>query len=128
MPLLDEHQVVLPIPPPRPGLVGPCETDPEVELRVIEKEVRRGLEQLLAVEPVVVVAEGGDAVRPRLLHLPLHGRELRLVIVSIARYPGLLMAGVERRGTAHVGPVGEAIAPPKIVLRDPVQLRKVVRD
>ena len=87
------------------------------------------LEQAMSAEPVVVVAEAVDAVTSR--ERCLLGARLRHPQVVEAQIRGqarLFVAGELRSRARDVAPLGEALAPPGVVLRDRIELRQVERD
>ncbi len=74
----------------------------------------------------MVVAEAMDAVLAGEISLLLADfRKAQVVVAEVCGEMGLIVAGEERGGSRHVTPLGEARAPPLVVFRDRVVLRKV---
>ncbi len=48
-----------------------------------------------------------------------------VVVAELAGNVGLVVTGEERLGLGDVGPLGESLAPPLVVLGDGVELRKI---
>jgi hypothetical protein len=87
------------------------------------------MEEATAVEPVMVVAEAVDAVRARQLGLRRARLCVAQVVVSeIGGHMRLVVADEIRPRASHVGPFGEALAPPRIVFRGRMELREVKGD
>ena len=123
--LLHQHLALAAVPGAAPVLVGPGQAVGEVRLAAGADLLDRALQQPVAVEPVVVVAEAADAVLPR--QRRLRGARLgqaQVVEAELARQVRLVMALVERPRLGDVAPLGEALAPPGVVLRDRVELRQ----
>src|SRR3546814_5887740 len=79
--------------------------------------------------PVEIVAERRDAVAPRQLRLRVTRLgDAKVVEAEIGRQPRLLVTVEQRAGTGDVGPFGEALAPPGVVLRHRMVLRQVEGD
>ena len=88
--------------------------------------LERPRQHAAAAEIVVVDAEALDAVAARQHRLA--GQRVgvaQVVVAEIGRQMRLVMAGVARPRLHHVGPFGEAGAPPQVVLRRRVELRQV---
>src|SRR5687767_1763210 len=125
----DQDLRILPVPPSRPVLIGPAEAERKPRLSRRENLVHRSLEQPVAAEPVVVIAEAEDAVLLRKLGLCGAGFRQAQVVETEIRWEVRLMVSGELRARAYdVGPLGEALAPPPIILRDRVELGKVECD
>ena len=74
-------------------------------------------------EPVVVVDEARDAVLSGQVGLGRpHIGIPEVVVAQLAWDMGLVVPGIERAGRGHVRPLGEALAPPFVVLGDRVEL------
>ena len=99
-------------------------------MRALLKFRDRRLEQPLAAEPVEVEAEPAEPVQLGELGLPLHHAFVgeQIVVAEFSRFVGLIVTFELRRRRAHFGPLGEARAPPVVVLRDRMKLRQVKRD
>src|SRR5262249_52478095 len=84
------------------------------------------LQEPFAGKPVVPVAKSLDAVRSR--HLGLRGSRLRnsqIVEPEISGEMGLVVAGEERFRLGNISPFGEPRSPPKVILRNRMELREV---
>ena len=124
--LAHEDLARLGVPVPGPLLVGPAEGDGEVRRSRGQDLVDRPLEEALPVEPVVVVDEPGDAVGggQRGLGLADLG-DAQVVIPELTGDMGLVVAGEERPRFGDVGPLGEAGAPPFVVLGNGMELGEI---
>ena len=130
VPLFEEHLAVEAVPGPRPVLVGPTEAERKVRAAARQQSLHRLLEDPPAVEPIVVEAEAVDAVPAGQFGLPLeHGLVGQVVVADVGmRHARLLVAGEHRPGPPDVGPLGESLAPPGVVLGNAVELGQVHRD
>ena len=127
--LRHQDRVVAAVPAPRPVLVRPADAKREIGFAAAVHLVERTLEQAASVEPVVVVTEAMDTVAARERGL-LDARfgNAQVVEAEIRWKMGLVVPG-EQRSCAHdVAPLGEALAPPRVVLGNRVKLRQVERD
>src|SRR6185436_19940042 len=107
------------IPVPPPLLVYPADTEEKRSASSLDEIVQRPVEKAASVEPVVVVAERVDAVSSRQLELLIRRiGKAQIVVAERAWLPRLQVAGPERPGCRYVAPVGEAFAPPAVVLGD----------
>ena len=123
----DEDVLVGAVPAPGPVLVGPHQAERQLEPVVGEQRLQRPVQQPLAVEPVEVEHEALDAGLAGHRRLPAqHRGALQPVVAQVARDAGLVVAGEARQAARHVGPFGEALAPPLVVARHGVELRQVV--
>ncbi len=121
-----QHLAAAGVPVACPFLVGPAEGEGEVGGPGSEHLVEGPLEESLPVEPVVVVDEARDAVFGRQGGLGLANLgHPQVVVAEFARYVRLEVAGEEGLGPRDVGPLGEAAAPPLVVLGDGVELGQV---
>src|SRR5581483_645977 len=112
-----------------PVLVGPADAEREVGTPAPEHLVERPLEEAPAAEPIVVVAEPVNAVRAGELRLLVaHLRDPEVVEPELGRQVGLVVALEPRPGRGDVRPLGEARAPPPVILRDRMELRQVEGD
>ena len=117
------------VPAPGPVLVGPAQAEREVEVRVGQQLIERLAQQPSAAEPVVVIAEPVQPVEPGQLDLPaLHVGQPEVVEPELAGQMRLIVAGELRLAAGDVGPLGESLSPPLVVLGDRVELRQVERD
>ncbi len=124
--LAHEHMTRLGVPAPGPFLVGPTECEREVRHPGSQHFFERPLEQPAAVEPVVVVDEAVHAVLLGQFGLcDPHLGHPQVVVAELSRELGLIVAGKQRAGLGHVVPLGEALAPPFVVLGDGVVLGKI---
>ena len=102
---------------------------PGVGLAAPQDLVDGALQQPPALEPVVVVAEGVDAVLAGQRRLGRAGLgEAQIVEAQVRRQLGLLVAREARPRPGDVGPLGEALAPPLVVLGGGVVLGQVEGD
>ena len=67
--LPDEHLILIAVPTARPVLVGPAETEIDVSGGIGEEFLYRALQHPASFEPVVVEAEGIDAVALGIIYL-----------------------------------------------------------
>ena len=124
-----EDVLVASVPSPRPGFVRPAEAKRKLRLSGTQDLLHRLLKQSLAVKPVMVIAEAVDAVLHGQFRLRLPRlRRAEIILAEIRGDVGLIMPGEQRLCLRHVCPFGEALAPPTIVLRDGMELRKEERD
>src|SRR5690606_35735994 len=125
-----QYLLVLAGPASRPRFVGPAQAERQVGLAVLQHEFERRVKQPGAGEPVMVVAETVDAVLARQVGLaPADGRVREIVVADVSvRHDRLRMTGEQRVRLPHQGPLGEAFAPPAVVLRYPVKLGKMEAD
>ena len=87
------------------------------------------LEQTIAVEPVMPVAEALDSVTARQFSLGVPGfRQSQVVIPEVGRQARLKMASEKWLRPGDVRPLGEAFSPPAVVLGHRVKLRQVKGD
>ena len=126
----DEHLVVEAIPGAGPILVGPADAEWKVGPALCEQAVERLFEKSPAVEPVVVEAETVDPMTAGHVGLPLEDSAvIEIVVANVGmRHMRLLVPAIHGAATADVSPLGEPVAPPKVVLRDAVELRQVHGD
>src|SRR4029079_11271076 len=114
------------VPDSCPRLVGPAQTEGKVRLARGKHFVEWPLDDALASEPVVVIAERLDAVLPCELGLGDAGlRQTQVVEAEVRRDVRLVMAREHRLRPGGVGPLGKSLSPPFIVLRNGMILRKV---
>src|SRR5438270_12296282 len=95
--LRHQHFAVAAIPGARPRLVSPAKAEGKVWLAALQNLVHGPFEQLFPREPIVVVAEGADAVFLR--QRGLGGANLGLEEIVVAEFAGcvrLLVTGEER--------------------------------
>ena len=114
------------VPVPGPLLVGPAQGEREVGGSGLEDLLEGALEELLPVEPVVVVDEPRDPVVAGQLGLGLtYLGQAQVVVAELAGHVRLVVARIQGLGLGHVGPLGEPLAPPLVVLGDRVVLGEV---
>ena len=124
-----QNLAVIAVPAAGPRLVRPRQAERHIQLRMLQEQLLGRLEQLLAIEPVVINGKAVDTVLLCQLHLPADGVQLaQVIVVVVERHAGLVMSLIERIALADVVPVGKALAPPLIVLRNRVKLRKIDRN
>ena len=115
------------VPDAGPSLIGPAQAERKVRRAACDHLVEGALEQTLAGEPVVVIAKSCDAVLSCELRLLNPGlRDPEVVKPEIGRHVRLIVPGKPPLRLRQVGPLGEALAPPGVVLGDRVVLRKIV--
>ena len=125
----DQDLVLRTVPAASPVLVGPTEAEGKVRSAGPQHPFEWHFQQPFPTEPVVVVAEAVDAVATRQFGLMLHDiDDPKVVETEVGRQAGLKMALENRRGLADVRPLGEALAPPLVVLGDGMKLWQVERD
>ena len=125
----DQNLMVKPVPTPSPVLVRPDHAEGDVDLRVCQHPLERGLHQEFAREPIEVIGEPRDAVVPGHGGLLAHDlRQSQIVIAQVDRTMGLVVARPERARCSDIGPFGESHAPPSVVLGEWMELRQVERD
>src|SRR4051794_52858 len=91
---------------PRPRLVCPAEGKRKVRFTGAQDLLKWLLQQLLAFEPVVVIAEAMDPVLPGQRGLGLtHVRQAQIVIAKLGRHPRLLVTRKEWLGLPDVDPL-----------------------
>ena len=117
------------IPAPAPVFVGPADAERKIRPTGLYNFVQRPVQQALAGEPIVVVAETVNPVLPGQgsLFFPDFGKS-QVVETQIRGQPWLVVADEVGHGLSDVGPFGEALAPPAIIFRDRVVLRQVEGD
>ena len=127
--LLHEHLVFRGVPFAGPVLVRPVQAEADIAVLVGQEIQQRPFQQATPAEPVVVEAEGVDAEafgQDGLLALRF--AHAKVVVAEVGRLVRLVMPREQRLGLCGVGPFGEALAPPKVVLGNGMELRKVERD
>ncbi len=127
--LRDQDFAIGAVPAPRPVLVGPAEAIREIRAARFPHFLHRTLEQALAGEPVVVVAEPVNAAGAGKCRL-LFSRfgDPQVVEPQVGGQVRLVMTVEVGSRARDVGPFGETRPPPAIVLRDRMKLRQVERD
>jgi hypothetical protein len=114
------------VPDASPVFIGP--TEAERKLRFTRrKNLREGaFENAASVKPVVVIAETMDPILSGEFGLgfPYVGQP-EVIETKICRSMRLLMSREKRSGLRNVAPLCEPLAPPCVVFRDWVELRKV---
>ena len=127
--LADEDFILETIPTSSPVLIRPADTERKGGRAARQDVVQRPLEQSRTGEPVVVVAEAMDTVACCEIGLSLLDfLNPQVVVAQIRRSSRLGMALEHRPTTSDIPPLGEASAPPGVVLRDRVELRKIEGD
>ncbi len=111
------------------SLVRPTEAEGELGSTGSEHLGEWALEHLTPVEPIVVVAETVYAVLARHLGLRFpHFRDAQVVEAEICGQVRLIVSWKERLCLSNVTPLGKALAPPGVVLRNGVELGQVEGD
>jgi len=124
-----KHLVFAPVPTPRPVLVRPADAEWKVGLSRSQNLVQRSFQEALAGEPVPVVAEPMEPVlagERRLLDARLS--DAKVIETKIGWEMRLVMSPEKRPGARDRTPLGEALAPPRVVLRSGMELGQVERD
>src|SRR5262249_10614361 len=89
----------------------------------------RALEQALACEPIVVIAEAVNRMLARKRRLLLKRfAHTQIIETEIPWQMRLVMSDKIRLRPGNVGPLTESLAPPLVVLRDRMELRQVERN
>ena len=123
----DQHLAFGAVPSPRPVLVCPHEGERHIDAAIVQEPFERPVQQALAIEPVIVEDEPVDAGGARHRHLLAHRFDgIEAVEPEIAWDTGLVVTLKSRNAAGDVSPLGETFAPPRIVLRDGVELGQVV--
>ena len=125
----DEHSTAFAVPGPGPFFISPAEGKRKVGGTRFEDFIERPIEKPPAVEPVVVIHESGHAVASSQIRLCFsHFGNSQVVIAKFPRNVRLIVTGKERSGLRDVGPFGEALSPPLVILRNRMKLRQVERE
>ena len=126
--LFDQHVAVRdPVGESPPAFVGPGQREREIGFAAGQHLVEGAFEQPFAVtEPVMPVDEALDAVFAGQirLRLPRLG-DPQVVIPQIGRDTGLIVIPEIPLRLTHVRPLGKALSPPQVVLRDGAKLRQI---
>ena len=127
--LLEDHGPRAAVPMPRPVLVRPADAVGEIDGLVGDGGLERLVQGAAGSEIVIVDAEAADPVAARQGHLPLERlAQAEVVEAEIGGQMRLVVADIARGGLGDIGPLGEPLAPIKIVLRGGVVLRQVEGD
>ena len=127
--LLHEDLGVFAVPATGPALVGPVDAEGHIEVGHGEQVLQRGFEQAAAVEPVVMEAEAVYAVAAGEGDLAAkHVGRTEVVEAELARQARLIVSDEAGYRLGDVGPLGEALAPPRVVFGNCVELREVIGD
>ena len=127
--LLDQNPVRRPVPYAGPRLICPTQTERIVRLPRSQHLGERPLEDALAAEPVVIVAERLDSEFTR--QLGLRGTSLRdseIVKAEVGRNVRLIVAAKQWLRLGGVRPLRKACSPPLVVLGNRMKLREIERD
>src|SRR5688572_21011554 len=74
----------------------------------------------------MIEAGAVDAILPHQPGLPAQGGNIvEPIVVLIQRHTRLVVVRVQGLGPANVRPLGEALTPPRVVLRDGMKLRQI---
>ena len=126
--LRDQHLVLGPVPTTGPVLVRPHQAERQIHRRIGQQGVQRRIQQAAAVEPIEIEHEAMHPSAACQLGLPTQRlRALQPVVPEVTRNARLVVPGKTRQATCHVGPFGEALAPPGVVFRHRMILRQVKR-
>ncbi len=127
--LLHEHPLFGAVPVAAPGVIRPGEAEGKVRLLGSDHLLERALQEAFSGEPVMPVAERLDAGAAGQLGLRRPGfRDAQVIEAQVRRKVGLIMSGKQRTRLGHVGPFGEALAPPGVILRGRMVLGQVEGD
>ncbi|KUP01562.1 hypothetical protein AR276_02630 [Stenotrophomonas maltophilia] len=127
--LADQDVVVAAVPASCPVLVGPAQAERQVDAVIGQPLTQRVLHQGAAAEPIVVEAECADAVlRSQACLVTHHLRVAQVIKAEVGRQAGLDVTLELRQGAGDVAPLGKALAPPGVVLREGMELRQVESD
>ena len=127
--LFDKHAVGRPVPDARPGLVRPRDTKRKIRTARSKDLVEWALEQSLSCEPVVPIAESGNSVALREIGLGFPRlANPQIIEAELSRQMWLHVPAEKWPGLCHVRPLGEALSPPLVVLRDRMELWEIVRN
>ena len=124
--LRHENVAVEAIPIPGPRLIGPAYEEGEVRFATRQDFEEWPLEQSLAREPVVPIAESLDPGMAR--QFRLYGpriRQSQIIEPQIPWNPRLVVPAEEWSRSRDIRPFGEPGSPPLVVLRDRMELRKI---
>src|SRR6185369_50204 len=127
--LRNKNFAVQSVPGATPVLIGPAKAERQIETSVIQEAIDRLFQQALAPEPVIIKTEAANAVKLRQFNLPvLNSWIAQIVVAQLAWYVGLIMAVELGLGGLDICPLCESSAPPVIIFRNRMKLRKVERD
>src|SRR5262249_35287099 len=127
--LLDQNPVWSSMPDACPGLIRPAKAKAEIGRSGRDNIVERPFEQQFSCKPVVVVAESFDPMLARELGLGSPGfRNTQIVETQVRRDMWLVVAWIQGFRFRRVRPFSKPLAPPGVVFRDLMELRKVKRD
>jgi len=127
--LVDQCDAGATIPVASPAFVRPTQAERQVERGISQPLLQRFFQQCPATEPVEIEAEAFDPVFAGKSGLPMHDLGLpKVVIAKVSWNTRLPMAFELWQCVGDIVPFGEAGAPPRIVLRNGVELGQVKRD
>ena len=114
-------------PCPVPVVVCPAEEIGKRNLRPRQQVLRRLLQQFLSPEVVMVIDKAVDMVLFRNLRLPVQRfRFQQVIVIPVQRNPRLPVPGEQRLCFPDVRPFRESFSPPFVILRNAVELGKVI--
>ena len=122
------HQdLPLAFPCPVPVVVCPAEEIGKRNLRPGQQVLRRLLQQFLSPEVVMVIDKAVDMVLFRDPRLPVQRfRFQQVIVIPVQRNPRLPVPGEQRLCFPDVRPFRESFSPPFVILRNAVELGKVI--
>ena len=124
--LLDQCPPRRPIPDARPARVRPSDAEGEVGFATRDDLLDGSLEKLTPSEPVMPIAEALYAVLARQFRLcDSRFCEAQVVVAQVRREAWLIVAWVQAAGPGHVGPLGKAPLPRRVVFGHGVELRQM---
>jgi hypothetical protein len=114
------------VPGPGPLFIGPAQAKREIRLAGGQNFIKWPLKKTLAVKPVMVIAEAGNAILAGQFSL---GNpclfQAQIIKTKICRQMRLIMPRQQRLCLDDIGPFRKAPAPSLIILGDWVIMRKV---
>src|SRR6185436_8035431 len=124
--LFDKRTLRVPMPNTRPCLVGPAKTERKLRLPRCDHFNERSFKQSLSPKPVVIITKPLDARVASQFSLGFPDfRYPQVIITKVCGKARLIMPLKEGSRFRYVSPLRKSLAPPGVILRDRVKLRKV---
>src|SRR5680860_68004 len=124
--LSDQDVMILPIPAPRPVLVGPDHAEGNIQFWIVEHLLQRKVHQNLSGKPIEIIGKTRYTIFFSKFGLFLHHLQNAQVIVSqMNRAVWLMMSLKQGLGLADIGPFGKAFSPPAIIFSKGMKLRQI---